>query len=81
MKLKTPVQSSTLSAVGWHEDSRADRRWWALLFFLSVPPTVLMNVGQTLYMIRYTHDPDLIAWMEQEAHTHRASTNEKFRQT
>lgn len=36
-----------------------------------------MNVGQTLYMIRYTHDPDLIAWMEQEANTNTSAQNKE----
>ncbi|KAG5511926.1 hypothetical protein JKF63_07751 [Porcisia hertigi] len=36
-----------------------DRRLWCFVFFLSVPPTVLMNVWQTMYMIRYTSNDQL----------------------
>ncbi|ESL07226.1 hypothetical protein TRSC58_05090 [Trypanosoma rangeli SC58] len=34
-----------------------DKAWWSLLFFLSVPPTVLMNIWQSLYMLCFTYDP------------------------
>ncbi|RNF14918.1 uncharacterized protein Tco025E_05674 [Trypanosoma conorhini] len=34
-----------------------DKAWWSLIFFLSVPPTVLMNIWQSLYMIHFTYDP------------------------
>eukprot|EP00331_Platyophrya_macrostoma_P022397 CAMPEP_0176453386 /NCGR_PEP_ID=MMETSP0127-20121128/29190_1 /TAXON_ID=938130 /ORGANISM="Platyophrya macrostoma, Strain WH" /LENGTH=473 /DNA_ID=CAMNT_0017842201 /DNA_START=172 /DNA_END=1589 /DNA_ORIENTATION=- len=30
------------------------RRWWCVIFFLSIPPTSLMNVWQTKYMIMFT---------------------------
>ncbi|KAK7199022.1 hypothetical protein NESM_000870400 [Novymonas esmeraldas] len=42
-----------------------DRQIWCIIFFFSVPPTVLMNVWQTKYMIRYTSDPSLITYLEQ----------------
>ncbi|CAJ1016058.1 hypothetical protein Q4I32_000845 [Leishmania shawi] len=38
-------------------------KWWILIFFLSMPFRVLMNVWQSLYMIIYTHDPEFVAWL------------------
>lgn len=40
-----------------------DRRLWCFIFFLSVPPTVLMNVWQTMYMIRYTESDELTSYL------------------
>ncbi|KAG5487739.1 hypothetical protein LSCM1_08105 [Leishmania martiniquensis] len=48
---------SSLSAVA------LDQQLWCLIFFLSVPPTVLMNVWQTMYMIRYTSNDQLTAYL------------------
>ena len=42
-----------------------NRRIWCLIFFLSVPPTVLLNVLQTLYMIRYTQNDEMTAYLTQ----------------
>ncbi|CBZ23198.1 hypothetical protein LMXM_03_0650 [Leishmania mexicana MHOM/GT/2001/U1103] len=44
-----------------------DRRLWCFIFFLSVPPTVLMNVWQTMYMIRYTSNDQLMAYLAEHA--------------
>ncbi|KAG5508343.1 hypothetical protein JIQ42_08266 [Leishmania sp. Namibia] len=38
-------------------------KWWILIFFLSMPFRVLMNVWQSLYMIVYTRDPKFVSWM------------------
>ncbi|KEG15540.1 hypothetical protein DQ04_00041040 [Trypanosoma grayi] len=43
-------------ARGFKEDG-GDKAWWSVIFFFSVPPTVLMNIWQSLYMIEFTHDP------------------------
>ncbi|CAG9567291.1 hypothetical protein LMJF_03_0650 [Leishmania major strain Friedlin] len=53
--------SSSLSPVA------LDRRLWCFIFFLSVPPTVLMNVWQTMYMIRYTSNDQLMAYLAEHA--------------
>ncbi|SYZ62525.1 hypothetical_protein (plasmid) [Leishmania braziliensis MHOM/BR/75/M2904] len=53
--------SSSLSAMA------LDQRLWCLIFFLSVPPTVLMNVWQTMYMIRYTSSDELTAYLTEHA--------------
>lgn len=45
-------------------DRRGDRLAWSAIFFLSVLPTVLMNIGQTLYMTRYTYDEDFMEKLE-----------------
>lgn len=37
--------------------------WWILIFFLSMPFRVLMNVLQSLYMIVYTRDPKFVPWL------------------
>ncbi|EPY18200.1 hypothetical protein STCU_10123 [Strigomonas culicis] len=47
------------------KDSALDQKLWALLFCLSVPVTVLLNVTQTLYMTRYTFDPEFLAYTAQ----------------
>ncbi|GET85568.1 hypothetical protein LtaPh_0306000 [Leishmania tarentolae] len=44
-----------------------DRQLWCLIFFLSVPPTVLMNVWQTMYMIRYANNEQLMAYLDENA--------------
>lgn len=44
-----------------------DKRIWCLIFFFSVPPTVLMNVWQTMYMIRYTTNDALTAYLSEHA--------------
>lgn len=39
------------------------KKWWSLIFFLSVPPTSLMNVWQTKYMLDFTkrrHEEDRV---------------------
>ncbi|CAJ1985807.1 hypothetical protein conserved [Leishmania donovani] len=53
--------SSSLSPVA------LDRRLWCFIFFLSVPPTVLMNVWQTMYMIRYTSNDQLMVYLAEHA--------------
>ncbi|KPI83921.1 hypothetical protein ABL78_7039 [Leptomonas seymouri] len=40
-----------------------DKQIWCLIFFFSVPPTVLLNVLQTMYMIRYTYTDDMTAYL------------------
>jgi hypothetical protein len=55
-----------------------DRQIWCLIFFFSVPPTVLLNVWQTMYMIRYTENDEMTAYLqahegEAEESTRRAS--------
>ncbi|CAD2222658.1 hypothetical protein AGDE_11921 [Angomonas deanei] len=47
------------------DDSPMEVRIWSLLFALSVPVVVLLNVVQTLYMTRYTHDPEFLAYVAQ----------------
>lgn len=41
----------------------SEGKWWILIFFLSMPVRVLMNVWQSLYMILYTHDPKFVSWL------------------
>ncbi|EKF32860.1 hypothetical protein MOQ_003275 [Trypanosoma cruzi marinkellei] len=50
------VASAYHFAHGFGGDSK-EKAWWSLIFFFSVPPTVLMNIWQNLYMIQFTHDP------------------------
>ncbi|KAG5512395.1 hypothetical protein GH5_08245 [Leishmania sp. Ghana 2012 LV757] len=52
---------SSLSAVA------LDQQLWCLIFFFSVPPTVLMNVWQTMYMIRYADNDQLTAYLAEHA--------------
>ncbi|KPA73648.1 hypothetical protein ABB37_09780 [Leptomonas pyrrhocoris] len=40
-----------------------DKQIWCLIFFFSVPPTVLLNVLQTMYMIRYTYTDEMTAYL------------------
>lgn len=42
-----------------------DGRWWILIFFLSIPFRVLMNVWQSLYMIVYTYDASFVEWQRE----------------
>ncbi|KAH9598930.1 hypothetical protein LSM04_004151 [Trypanosoma melophagium] len=39
------------------EDESGNKAWWSVIFFFSVPPTVLMNIWQSVYMIEFTYDP------------------------
>ncbi|KAG5511927.1 hypothetical protein JKF63_07752 [Porcisia hertigi] len=41
----------------------SEGNWWILIFFLSMPLRVLMNVWQSLYMIVYTRDPKFVLWL------------------
>jgi drug/metabolite transporter (DMT)-like permease len=41
----------------------SEGKWWILIFFLSMPVRVLMNVWQSLYMIVYTRDPKFVSWL------------------
>ncbi|EKG04455.1 hypothetical protein TCSYLVIO_004481 [Trypanosoma cruzi] len=50
------VASAYHFAHGFGGDSKG-KAWWSLIFFFSVPPTVLMNIWQNLYMIQFTYDP------------------------
>ncbi|ORC93354.1 uncharacterized protein TM35_000012310 [Trypanosoma theileri] len=50
------VASAYHFACGFNDDS-GNKAWWSVIFFLSVPPTVLMNIWQSLYMIEFTYDP------------------------
>lgn len=43
----------------------SDQRIWCLVFFFSVPPTVLLNVWQTIYMIRYTESDMATSYLQQ----------------
>lgn len=44
----------------WDADEHGRRtKWWSLIFFLSIPPTSLMNVLQTKYMIMFTKQHQL----------------------
>ncbi|GET85569.1 hypothetical protein, conserved [Leishmania tarentolae] len=45
------------------DHNMGEGKWWILIFFLSMPFRVLMNVWQSLYMIVYTHDPNFILWL------------------
>lgn len=40
--------------------------WWILIFFLSMPVRVMMNVWQSLYMIIYTQDLAFVSWLRNE---------------
>lgn len=39
---------------------------WILIFFLSIPLRVVMNVWQSLYMIVFTYDPTFNEWLERQ---------------
>ncbi|KPA73649.1 hypothetical protein ABB37_09781 [Leptomonas pyrrhocoris] len=41
----------------------SEGKWWILIFSLSMPVRVLMNVWQSLYMIVYTRDPNFVSWL------------------
>lgn len=45
------------------DHNMGEGKWWILIFFLSMPFRVLMNVWQSLYMIVYTHDPNFVLWL------------------
>lgn len=56
MALSVVVASINEFTDGWSTPgvSGSNAKWWSLIFFLSIPPTSLMNVWQTKYMIDYT---------------------------
>ncbi|KPI83922.1 hypothetical protein ABL78_7040 [Leptomonas seymouri] len=41
----------------------SEGKWWILIFFLSMPVRVLMNVWQSLYMVVYTRDANFVSWL------------------
>lgn len=45
------------------DHNMSEGRWWILIFFLSMPVRVLMNVFQSLYMIVYTRDSKFVSWL------------------
>ncbi|RNF06676.1 hypothetical protein TraAM80_03621 [Trypanosoma rangeli] len=51
------VVASTYQFARGFGGTSKDKAWWSLFFFLSVPPTVLMNIWQSLYMLCFTYDP------------------------
>ncbi|KAK7199023.1 hypothetical protein NESM_000870500 [Novymonas esmeraldas] len=45
------------------DHNMGEGNWWILIYFLSMPFRVLMNVWQSLYMIVYTRDPKFVPWL------------------